>query len=117
MKMVRGVNSAYVVLISTKDTCFPFNRGINCVFQYGNCAHLLGFRLFNFCINLELEVKEISQIPVGTTDSGSGSQKARKLVFFPQKFFKSDRDHAKLTLCLPSGCGHWLSSTSAPQGD
>lgn len=50
------------------------------------------------------------------TDSGSGSQKAF-FFFFSQKFFKSDRNHAELTLCLPSGCGHWLSSTSAAQGD
>lgn len=54
MKMVRGVHSACVILISTEDICFSFNGGVNCIFQYGNFAHLLVFRLFNFCINLEL---------------------------------------------------------------
>lgn len=38
-------------------------------------------------------------------------------AFISPKFFKFDRNVAKLILCLPSACGRWLSSTSAPQGD
>lgn len=69
-----------------------------------NCLQrVLGkFVLLLFSWDLKLEVKEISQIPVGTTDGGSGrllmaSQKA----FVSHKFFKSDRNLAKWILFLP----------------
>lgn len=42
---------------------------------------------------------------------------ASQKAFISQKFFKSDRNIAKLVLCLPSARGRWLSGASAPQGD